>query len=119
VGGREARVCRGESWIAVDRVLKVHRGLLQTGPGVHVERKAPLEVTLVHVRRDRARCNRSAALLPGDGHLNLPGDGVRHLALQLQNVPQFAVIAVRPQMRVAGAMDQLHGDAHLVAFARH
>ena len=44
-------------------------------------------------------------------------DAVRDLVLQREDVGQVAVVAVRPQMRAVGGVDELRGDAHPVAGA--
>ena len=46
---------------------------------------------------------------------NLIGNGSRHVALERQGVPQFTLIALGPQVPVRGTLDQLRGDADLVA----
>ena len=44
---------------------------------------------------------------------------MRHLVLDGEDVLQLAIVALGPEMRVMGRVDQLRGDAHPVAGAPH
>src|ERR1700733_3638629 len=46
-------------------------------------------------------------------------DGSRHLILQRQSILQLALIALGPKVLVRSSINQLCGDAHLVARAKH
>src|SRR6266851_7743556 len=45
--------------------------------------------------------------------LNLTGDGLRHFALQYQDVAQIALVLLGPNVPVITSPDQLRRDAHL------
>src|SRR5882757_7422853 len=59
--------------------------------------------------------NKSGALLPGNRYLDFPSDGLRHLTLKSERVPQFAVVGLRPKVCVGRAANQLRGDANPTA----
>ena len=64
------------------------------------------------------------ALGPFDlGLLELRRDGAdharRHLVLQIEDVRQVAIEAVRPEMRAGRGIDELAGDAHPAARLAH
>ena len=44
--------------------------------------------------------------------MDLPGDRPRHLAEQVQDVPQVAVVVLGPEVLVIISPDQLGGDSH-------
>ena len=46
-------------------------------------------------------------------------DGRRHLVLDGKDVLQLAVVALRPDMRLGLAVDELHGDAHAIRRLAH
>ncbi len=51
--------------------------------------------------------------------LQAPGDGLGDLALDGEHVGQVAVVVFGPLVGIGARVDQLRGDAHLVARALH
>ncbi len=49
----------------------------------------------------------------------LAGDGLRHLALQSDDILQLALVAAGPEVRVCSTMDELDRDPHPVTGAEH
>ena len=108
---------RGEAGIVLEGLLEVpHR------PAVSFERAMAVLVPASQIGvlgvRVAAPCDlrhlresRGFVLLPRDFGCQLP----RHLALQRQHVRDFAVELQGADVRVTGGMDDLEGDAHLVA----
>ncbi len=54
--------------------------------------------------------------LPGDRDLHFSRDGLRHIALQSQDISQVAVVSFRPEVLVGGGTNQLCVDANPAAF---
>src|SRR5215467_1997990 len=56
-------------------------------------------------------------LLFGDRNLHFLHNRLGNIALQLQHVPKFAVIYLRPEMRVGGGANELGMDTDAIAVA--
>src|SRR6516164_3912122 len=61
------------------------------------------------------RCRTESGLLFGSQlYPNLLGYGVRHLALQLEDISQVTLIGFRPEMLVGPCLDELGNDSYAV-----
>src|SRR5581483_4931937 len=54
-----------------------------------------------------------------DARLDDPDDGLRHLVLEIEDVVQYAVIFVGPEMAAGFGLDQLSRDAYALAALAH
>src|SRR5438128_2082912 len=84
----------GEEVQAADETLPGVEALRRLAPG-------PFDLRLLQLRRDRAE------------------DAARDLVLQIENVLNRTIEAVRPEMRAGRGVDELAGDAHPVAGPAH
>ena len=116
----QARERPGEARVAAQRLLKVLHG-----PAVSLGCAQPELVPAPQVglpcRRIAARpaCRHQGNLLLLRKPRHFRCHRHRHLALKRENVGHFAVEPEGPDVRVAGGVDELEGDAHLVASERH
>ena len=100
----------GAIWISIDRLLKVVDGLLQPFLRPAIPEVAPLDIQLVHLRGNRASASQPRFLLGCQLDLNLVDNSPSHFLQRRQDVFQFAIVAVVPQMFLRSGADQLCGD---------
>src|ERR1700682_3252003 len=118
VVAREARIRGSVVGLDLKRLLEVLEGFLQTLFTLLSKEKAPLQVRLIGSRVDRTSPLELQPLLRGHLGLDLAGNGAGHLALQLQNVAQIAMVSFAPETSVARSVNQLRRDPHPVSRAR-
>src|SRR4029077_12255320 len=117
---RQAEVSRCKRRVPLDGLLKVRNAFLRCS--WHVVAffdELPLEKVLINVRRDLARGYKPGAFCSGDRDLHSSSNGLCHLALQSESIPEFAVIGLRPEMLVGGGANQLGVNAHPTTLAYH
>jgi hypothetical protein len=116
LGVGDPRVCERVVGVDLDRTLEVLDAPRRVDAAPVV---APADVGLVRLHVDGLETGQARALLRGHLHLDLIRDRAGHLALQREDIPRAPLVAVGPQVVVAGSVDQLGGDAHRVAHAHH
>ena len=118
---RSGQALVGESEARVD----LHRLLVEANGGLPtLGGSLRLLVASAHVRVGRLgvyrRHHRQPCLVcRRDLGPDLPGDVFRDLPLQRDDVLQLALVALRPEVRVAGPVDELYGDPDAIAVAQH
>ena len=109
----------GIPWIEVCRSLEVIDRLRQVFLGQLPEMILAAQIFLISGWVDGTRRGHPGTLLRRDLNPDLLGDCARHLALQLQDVRQLALVFPRPQMRIGRRMNQLDTDPHAIARPLH
>src|SRR5262249_58316757 len=77
------------------------------------------EVEVVRAEIVGALAPRALGLGATDARLDDPDDGLRHLVLEIEDVVQYAVIFVGPEMAAGFGLDQLSRDAYALAVLAH
>src|SRR5687767_2997741 len=117
IGKAEARVCGGIVRIDLDRPPETGGCLIEhlTIPLDPIDELATLqkEIMGVHVLRSAIDYQRSFRL--AECHLQRSHDLLCDVVLDLENVREFTVVSLGPEMSSARTVDQLRGDANPVA----
>src|SRR5512133_1740676 len=79
--------------------------------------REPLEVRIVGLRVHHYWGSRGWSLVQVD--TDLLGDGVSYLILHYQHILQIALVALCPQVLVAGRLNQVGSDANSITPAQH
>ena len=80
---------------------------------------ARLQIEIVRLRVPRRRLHDGLALCRQQVCLQGAGHTHRDVTLHREEIVHLAVIALGPEVRIAGRLDQLHIDAHPAAEALH
>src|SRR5687768_10381073 len=68
----------------------------------------------------RASCTRALRIVRrGDLNVNLGGDGASHFVRQREHAANLPFVALGPEMRVGGGLDDLHRDPDAVPLPLH
>ena len=114
---RQAEVSRCKRRVFLDRLLKVSNAFLRCSWAVAFFDELPLEKVLINVRGDLARGYKPGAFCTGDRNLHSSSNGLCHLALQSESIPEFAVIGLGPEVFVGRGADELGVNADPTALA--
>src|SRR5437773_637174 len=117
IGLGQAEVSGCKRRVPLDRLLKVNNAFLHCSWAVAFFGELSLEKVLINVRRDLACDYKPGAFCTGDRNLHSSSNGLCHLALQYEGVPELAVVGLRPEMLVGGGANQLGVNADATALA--
>ena len=112
----DAGPCHGERGFESQRFLVTLQALAQLVAGAPVEVVAPAEEEVPRFQVARRPRGRES---PGEADLKRADDGAADLVLNGENVPQRAVVCLRPQVDARSRIDQLRRDPEAVAGAAH
>ncbi len=101
------------------RLVEVINGFLQSVGRPFVPKVSPLEIILVSVRVYLLHAFQLGSLLRSHFNPDLFRNSPRNLVLERQGIAKVSLIAIRPQVFVGWYLDQLSGDADLLAGAEH
>src|SRR5262249_44941532 len=115
IGIRQRRVCGGEVCILSNRLLKVSERVFKV-PAAHlVEIESPFQICFVRDRINLLLQPRNGVLLTGSqGNSYLTGDLFCYFFLQVEDIAQISLVAIRPNMVVRTSIDKLCGDSNVV-----
>src|SRR5258707_12944744 len=116
---RQAEVSRCKRRVPLDRLFKVSNAFLLCSWAVAFFDGLALEKVLINVRGDLARGYKLGAFRTGDGNLYSSSNGLCHLALQSESIPEFAVVILGPEVFVGRGAGELGVNADPTAFAYH
>ena len=103
----------------LDRLAEVPPGLVEGLQSRLVQQVDTLEQCRMRLRNDGAGRGEAALFLRRERRLDLAADRERHVGLEAQHVGERLGVALRPEVLVGGAADQLCGDADVVAALVH
>ncbi len=107
-------VSEGTGGVFLDSLFVILGALQLCLRRIDVPEMAPLHEGLVGLGVNGAGDGEARPVLGRQLDPNLAHDGACHLALQNQNVLQFALVAVGPEMLLRLRLNQLGGDSHSV-----
>ena len=121
MAARQFRVGQGEGAVELNGLFQVHDGLQRglTQEVVLVRKVPPLQIGLIRLDVLRGSLGQAVRLSGRQGALQHARDGHGDLPLDGEEVVHRTVVALRPEVRVSGHIDQLGGDAQLIAGALH
>src|SRR5271170_2073791 len=115
----QSTVRQSESRISADGFFEVRLGgsqrLLHGEPSGQV--KTPPEICFIGSWVHYVSGTEAGLLAGSQLHANLLGDRLGHFPLQVENPAQWPFVVFAPQVPVVRAIEQLHGDANLIALA--
>src|SRR2546430_3938236 len=114
---RQAEVSRCKRRVPLDRLFKVSNAFLLCSWAVAFFDGLALEKVLINVREDLARGYKPGAFCTGDRNLYSSSNGLCHLALQSESIPEFTVVVLGPEVFVGRGANQLGVNAHATAVA--
>ncbi len=127
VGGWRNAIDRGqtvgiaEQRVRLGQILIERRCLLEAGQRVENrapapgEKRAALQQQFVGLDIARHPRDESLAGAKRERHLQAIGDGTGNLVLDVEDVLQLAIVAVRPELESVRRVHELHGHAHPIA----
>ena len=91
----------------------------QAGFAALVPKRAPAKVAFISRGIHHARRGQALLFIRRESDSNLFSNVARNFTLQIKYVANIALILFRPKVLIAGRVDQLRGDADLVAGAQY
>jgi hypothetical protein len=114
---RQAEVSRCKRRVPLDRLFKVSNAFLLCSWAVAFFDGLALEKVLINVRGDLARGYKPGAFCTGDRNLYSSSNGLCHVALQSESIPEFTVVVLGPEVFVGRGADELGVNADPTALA--
>src|SRR5215831_18700332 len=113
VGLGQSQVTEGMPWIFAKGLVKVADAFLHISLVVDSgQRESALEVTLVHPRVDGANACKLVPFLPRETDFYFVSNGLRNIALQVDNISYFPIIGFGPEVLFRCCPNQLCVNAN-------
>ncbi len=114
---------RGVLWVFTDSLLKIRNAVLNAGGRETLQVIPRTQIAFVggwvHFTHTAGQVSETALLGTGDGKIDLAGEGLGNISLDLQNVAQVALISLSPKLRVVFKVNELSRDSHAVPCPPH